>query len=245
MNVMYAHSFEWLWDANVVKSNMLQIANGNIMTELSVKWGTEDIPYTEEAKNLGLWITKGLTWTKHMRAAKQKGYAALSKYRRLLQNNHVHMSVKTSVIKTQIIKSITYAMEVWQPHGPQEKKAFDELNAIVSEAMKLAVLGTRAYDWKARRCLTAAVLHEMLGVPTLESEMMAAHLRLAQKLQIRTKCNHSPVADSRPSEQDDNSEGDAHIPLSSADHALVTRGASLDTTQCKTNATHQNYTNSR
>ena len=54
-------------------------------------------------------------------------------------------------------------MEVWQPHGPQEKKAFDELNAIVSEAMKLAVLGTRAYDWKARRCLTAAVLHEMLG----------------------------------------------------------------------------------
>ena len=79
---------------------MLQIANGNILTELSVKWGTEDIPYTEEAKNLGLWITKDLTWTKHMRAAKQKGYAALSKYRRLLQNNHVHMSVKTSVIKT-------------------------------------------------------------------------------------------------------------------------------------------------
>ena len=91
--------------------------------------------------------------------------------------------MKAHVIKTRIITAMTYAMEVWHPPTLSERKGFNALEALVDDALHIAVLGVGAYNWRKKRCFKAAVLHHMLGVPTLRSEMAATHIRFANKVQ--------------------------------------------------------------
>ena len=198
VDTMYAHSTQWLWDANVLKSNIMACSNGQAMDATPITWGHTDIPFCTEAKSLGLWITHDLTWDKQIASAKRKGKWALSKYRRLLHNTQVKLGLKVHIIKTHIITAMTYAMEVWSPNTPSEHKGFAELEAILDDALKIAVLGTGAYNWRKRRCLKTEVLHHLLGVPTLKAEMSAAHIRLAMKRQTPVRQAHQPQSQHNP-----------------------------------------------
>jgi Reverse transcriptase (RNA-dependent DNA polymerase) len=179
LDLMQQHS-DWLWDVNVLKSLMMALKTRTHRTQPNYTWKGTNIPWCTEAKSLGLWVSHDMTWTKHLAACRQKGNFALSKHRRLLQNPRLNLQTKVHVIKTRIIPTMRYAMEVWSANTKAEQAGLQDLDHIVDEAMRIAVAGTQAYKWQIRRCLKADVLRE-LQIPTVEMEMAAAHLRFDDK----------------------------------------------------------------
>ena len=76
ITAMHAHSEEWLWNANVMKSRVMAMQMLNVipMNKSTFKWGSDDIPSADKTKNLGVWINHDLSRNKHRSQVKKTGW---------------------------------------------------------------------------------------------------------------------------------------------------------------------------
>ena len=215
ITAMHAHSEEWLWNANVMKSHVMAMQMLDVipMNRSTFQWGSDDLPFADKTKNLGVWINHDLSWNEHISLVKKTGWLKLKKYKQVLQSPQVHLRAKLHTIRTKIIPTLTYAMEVWTPNSQQEWKSVHELTAIIDRALALAITGFKGNKWQTRRCLKMPVIRALLKIPDAVMLLETAHVRFATKIETQHTAACQPAdADSNTSEL----EVDTQIPLTLA-----------------------------
>jgi Reverse transcriptase (RNA-dependent DNA polymerase) len=111
--VMWQHSIEWLWDANVIKSHIVVFnPEDPDAAPPCLHWGQDPIPLRTETKNLGLYLTSDCKWLRHMRYVKSNGYRALHAARPALLSGSFTFRDKCRFIKTFIVPAMRFGMEV-------------------------------------------------------------------------------------------------------------------------------------
>jgi hypothetical protein len=117
-------------ESHVMAMQMLDVIPMNRST---FKWGSDDLPFADRTESLGVWINHDLSWNEHISHGhvKKSGWLKLKKYKQILHIPQVHLRAKLHTMRTKIIPTLTYAMEVWTPNFQQERKSVHELTAII------------------------------------------------------------------------------------------------------------------
>ena len=84
ITAMHAHSEEWLWNANVMKSHVMAMQMLDVipMNRSTFKWGSDDLPFADKTEKLGVWINHDLSWKEHISHVKKTGWLKLKKYKK-------------------------------------------------------------------------------------------------------------------------------------------------------------------
>ena len=179
------HSTANRWDLSVPKTFRMLIQHGPLTPEPAASpvptWQGAPLPLVDRAKYLGLHVSQDGRWTKHLTAAKDKGNKALFTLNNLLVRSGVRMSAKIHCVRTLLVPTMRYALEVITCDTRAERSALAALDAIVVKALTHAVSGRRHKYAQLHAHVKASVLFALLDVSPISTEMDAAHLRFALK----------------------------------------------------------------
>ena len=184
ITIMWRHSLEWLWDANVIKSHVVVFNPSTTEPPPCLYFGDALIPICTESKNLGLWLTSDCSWLRQIHHIKQKSTYALHAMRAPLQSGIFTFTTKLNIIKTCLIPSMTFGLEVWSPQTTAERTAFVSLDTLLVEAMH-TVLGIRRGPgtWHVMRRLKSDVLFRDFAI------LRATHLSDAARARFRYRAD--------------------------------------------------------
>ena len=147
-----------------------------------VKWRGTDIEHQETESLLGITITPTLSWLPQIARALRNGKFALHNWRPLLRSATLSVDLKLQMIKTHIVPAMSYGLSVWFPCTATERKEFHKLTTVLTDALK-ECLGA---SWARRqghltRGMKGDVLLADFGLPSMQTESEAAHLRFYYK----------------------------------------------------------------
>ena len=157
--IMWHHSLDWLWDANVLKSHIVVFNPCASAPPPCLSFGDTLIPVTTETKNLGIWLTSDCSWLRRIHHVKQKGTYSLHAMRTPLRSSSFSLTTKLNIVKTYLIPAMTFGLEIWAPERAAERAAFATLDSLLTDAMHTILQLRRGPDaWRHKRRLKADVL---------------------------------------------------------------------------------------
>ena len=189
VDAMHAHSRKWLWDANVLKSKLLMLnvpaperATRAAGGATPFTWGSTPLPVTQTEKYLGVRVSSEGTWAAHLQAKLGAGRQALAAWRPVFRNRRITCRAKLAVLRTHILPTIAYGLEVITPAGPGDQAALADLTGFVHKCLDevYGIVGRRA--WRLRRCVHRDVLYLDSACMTVLDSLQAAHVRFAAKV---------------------------------------------------------------
>jgi len=156
-----------------------------------LQWRGTAIEHQQSESLLGITITPDLSWLPQIARALRNGKYALHNWRPVLRSTNLNIDVKLLMVKTHIVPAMTYGLAVWCPSTPQEWAEFKKLTTVLTDALK-ECLGA---SWARRqghltRCLKGDVLLADFGLPSIQTESEAAHLRFHFKHADATNHTH-------------------------------------------------------
>lgn len=118
------------------------------------------IPWTNEAKYLGITIDKKLTWTKHVSITNGKGRGLVLKLRPLLKSQQLNTKTKLLLYNSLILPVITYGAPVW---GYTCKTNLNKIQVVQNKTLR-TILGA---PWFIRN----EQIHRELNYPTIRDRV--------------------------------------------------------------------------
>ncbi len=187
ITVLHAHSVAWDWSANVVKSKvmLLNVADGDGAAHARdgphpFTWGDAALPVTVSEKYLGVSISADGTWAAHLQAKLRSGRSALARWRPLLHNRRITCAAKIQVLRTHVLPTILFGLEVVTPAGTADRAALQALCGFVHTCVD-AAFGLMPGAHRLRRCIKRDVLYLDGALVTVAEALDVAHIRFAAK----------------------------------------------------------------
>jgi hypothetical protein len=130
----------------------------------------QQLQIVDNAKYLGLTISKNLSWNNHVNNITKKANSTLAFLRRNIQN--CPQRAKTQAYNTFVRPSLEYASTVWDPHTQAN------INKVESIQCRAARFVTNNYDPRA----SVTILLQDLNWPTLQYRRQLAKLIMMYRI---------------------------------------------------------------
>lgn len=134
----------------------------------------QPIPVVDQYTYLGIQIDLNLSTETMRKGRREAGEQALRAMTPLLANARVPLGLKSMCIKGMLLPTLTYGAEIWGTGPPEDHT---EVHTIYSDAMQLAIVGTRKAKATYRRDLATIEL----GLPSIQATITTAPMRAVMK----------------------------------------------------------------
>nr|CAD7426168.1 unnamed protein product [Timema monikensis] len=124
---------DWRIKVNATKSIAMVVARKRQMPPANFTIYEEDIPFKDDAKYLGIYIDKRLTWTKHITETCKKAIAVFIQLYPLLKGTQLSQRTKITIFKTVIQPILLYACVGW---GYAAKTLLKKLQTIQNRVLR-------------------------------------------------------------------------------------------------------------
>ena len=112
--IMWQHSLEWMWDANMIKSHFVLFNPAAVLGVVppGLRFGDALVLIATETRNLGLHLTVDCTWLQQIRHAREAAMHAPHAARAALRSARFSFITKRNIIATYIAPAMTFGLEV-------------------------------------------------------------------------------------------------------------------------------------
>lgn len=160
----------WQMSFNPDKCEVLRITNKRNKIMANYYIHGQQLQIVDNAKYLGLTISKNLSWNNHVNNITKKANSTLAFLRRNIRN--CPQRAKTQAYNTFVRPSLEYASTVWDPHTQAN------INKVESIQRRAARFVTNNYDPRA----SVTTLLQDLNWPTLQHRRQLAKLIMMYRI---------------------------------------------------------------
>jgi Reverse transcriptase (RNA-dependent DNA polymerase) len=165
---------DWRFEVNPEKSTAVLFQRRRLQPGTPLEMYGRRIPWTNQARYLGLTMDERLTWKTHCKMQADKATGAIVKlYPLLARNSKLSMDNKLLLYKVGIRPIMTYASQAW---AYAAKTHLKRLQVIQNKALRMAV--------NAPWFVTNRRIHHDLQIPTILEFLRHTANEFAEKLAV-------------------------------------------------------------